>query len=103
MLNLSIIDEYDDDNPDDAEPLGVNSACSGGSGRCALTRGLCCRLGGGLSGGGRGDSLWTAHAEISALEVTMALNILRYMYTIVDSIDWEKRYKGAIFENFVPG
>ena len=74
MLNLNINDEYDEDNPDDAEPLGVDSAGSGGSGRCALTRGLGCRLSRGLSGGGRGHSFGTAHSEISTLEGTLALD-----------------------------
>ena len=76
MLNLNITDEYDDDNHDDAEPLGVDSACSGGCGGCALTRGLGSGLCGGLSGGGRSHSLWAAHSEISALEVTLSLNTL---------------------------
>ena len=83
VLNLNINDEYDKDNPDDAEPLGVNSACSGGSGRCTLTRGLGCSLGGGLSGGGRGHSLGTAHSEISALEETLALDISTHILIIL--------------------
>ena len=76
MLNLSINDEYDDNSPDNDEPLGVDSACSGGCGGCALTRGLGSGLWGGLSGGGRRHSLWAAHSEISALEVTLSLNTL---------------------------